>query len=1581
MKTWQKMTVARLLILTAVFSINAVTQAQTASAERTPDNSIMLNPVFAGNPAAEQLVSNLLAAPQPVLSVPTVSRTNSSTPGTYWTLHSGAPLPFNPYPDLPVYGVGTNQFLIDDSSVDYTTLDAQMQTDAEIAGLTNPPIGGYSFDTNGLYLQVPTNSLATPDYFTVNVMNTIVGQSYDILTKPDLLYPTWATALTTNAVANVTQVQVPRSSTNLFVRARESTGSYSFYVNMPPISQEVEDGDSVTFGVDTGGNTNLTYQWTLNGNPIDGATNSTYTIDNVQDGDAGQYAVTISDGTNSLTTSAGQLTTDSASSFGYTKTGNYNLVPILGSRQDYVFKSGKTYYIAAQTTFYGKTTIEGGAVIKPDWYSGGGIQIIGTLDCKTEPYLPAILTSVDDDSVGEVLGFSGQDGPPFTSANGIPYLDLTYAQSNAVSNLRICFADEGVTTPVASRRLDVWDCQFVQCNYGIVNLVAGTGAKDSLHNVLFAACGAAVGASSNSVAIDGEQVTADVSDFCAANATPSSIALTNSIYWGSTLTASSLSTINVVQSPNSTNFVSEGYGSYYLAASSPLHDAGTANISSRLQSELQHKTTYAPVPIAVNTAITGDLTLSPQAQRYTNGAPDIGFYYDALDYTVASLTVNGGNITVLPNTAIAVRNEYISTNSTYTYEGFFVRQGSTFTSHGTPTKPNIFTAEKMVQEFPETGFATYKNNQGWWFGGITFVTDSEPDDENSPAAVYDFSFTKFYLPLNDYHFWSGYDEYEQYELSPDSSMYLTLQNCQVHGGRINLGNPDQNSYPLTQVYPAGGLLWINNSFEDTTINLDPTYYWYNGTVNCDMQLVAYNNLFKGGSWLRMEPFPASAGNWTFKDNLFDKVNFLQDTSKPLDYDYNGYWALQTHEFLYGGSAGELAATTTGDGFTDGGHEVTLSNAPPYQAGSFGNFYLPTSTPLFGAGSRSPADAGLYQYTTRLDQTKEGDETTRHMVNIGVHYVAASGNVPKDTDGDGVPDYVEDANGNGVVDFNSVENVNETDWQNQMTDGATNDAYNVAYDNIDLSGDGLVGRIKKVLGMNPFDTSNPLTLTQVITGGEPDVVTFKVPISYQVVDYNSTNQIGKLNLLMDGEPLPISYESDSNGLCLLTWNATFTPPGNHIFQAVFNLNTTRVAAGPTPDPTVITAMGKLTAFTNQNGVQFDPFYCQYNDSEGAILYATTPTCPDADYTIELQTTNGVHIKTITGSTTNGEISEPWDLTDDNGIAITNDSFNAVFEVTLLDPGSYTNILTWHRVADQSIPVDGDFTVAYACDASADDQNLRDCVQLTIVDQLIGTCNATFCYDYPYSSTFNTWSDLGTQQGNPGHLASMSDVSNLLTNLGNGNLLQPLTKNFYFFGHGNSTEIGTLNDDAYFNAGQVASALGNGIFTYGKGHISSGVLRLGQAYRLVFLDACFTAFDSDFAHAFGVFNKISSKQLAHWPEQAQAFVGWTGEKKEPGGVVGNKFDMANCYSVFWSAWQSGLPLDRCVWYASQDHPPAPLNFEDLSAYNFGPNYQHWNAYQYWRYGITGPHDPKLRIYGYAGLTRTGYQPGYDGSSYYK
>lgn len=71
---------------------------------------------------------------------------------------------------------------------------------------------------------------------------------------------------------------------------------------------------------------------------------------------------------------------------------------------------------------------------------------------------------------------------------------------------------------------------------------------------------------------------------------------------------------------------------------------------------------------------------------------------------------------------------------------------------------------------------------------------------------------------------------------------------------------------------------------------------------------------------------------------------------------------------------------------------------------------------------------------------------------------------------------------------------KTDWRTAYTVSGVYDPTNSVYDDVDLSGDGLVGRVKKALGMSPFDTSNPLTPTQVITGQESDIATFRVPVS-------------------------------------------------------------------------------------------------------------------------------------------------------------------------------------------------------------------------------------------------------------------------------------------------------------------------------------------------------------------------------------------------------------------------------------------------------------------------------------------------------
>ena len=52
-----------------------------------------------------------------------------------------------------------------------------------------------------------------------------------------------------------------------------------------------------------------------------------------------------------------------------------------------------------------------------------------------------------------------------------------------------------------------------------------------------------------------------------------------------------------------------------------------------------------------------------------------------------------------------------------------------------------------------------------------------------------------------------------------------------------------------------------------------------------------------------------------------------------------------------------------------------------------------------------------------------------MVDIGFHYIAVNSNAePGDWDGDGLPDYIEDSDGDGTADSG------ETDWQAADTDG-------------------------------------------------------------------------------------------------------------------------------------------------------------------------------------------------------------------------------------------------------------------------------------------------------------------------------------------------------------------------------------------------------------------------------------------------------------------------------------------------------------------------------------------------------------------
>jgi hypothetical protein len=100
----------------------------------------------------------------------------------------------------------------------------------------------------------------------------------------------------------------------------------------------------------------------------------------------------------------------------------------------------------------------------------------------------------------------------------------------------------------------------------------------------------------------------------------------------------------------------------------------------------------------------------------------------------------------------------------------------------------------------------------------------------------------------------------------------------------------------------------------------------------------------------------------------------------------------------------------------------------YDTGPLGRFYQ-HSTNLIDAGYRTASFWGLYHFTTVTNQSKEADSTN----DIGYHYVAVDGNGnPIDSDEDGLSDYFEDANGNGVYGISDFANWTSIDTDSDGT---------------------------------------------------------------------------------------------------------------------------------------------------------------------------------------------------------------------------------------------------------------------------------------------------------------------------------------------------------------------------------------------------------------------------------------------------------------------------------------------------------------------------------------------------------------------
>jgi len=289
--------------------------------------------------------------------------------------------------------------------------------------------------------------------------------------------------------------------------------------------------------------------------------------------------------------------------------------------------------------------------------------------------------------------------------------------------------------------------------------------------------------------------------------------------------------------------------------------------------------------------------------------------------------------------------------ATYGTVGINLRTGAVFRSGGSPTRHNHLSRLALIQEetTAETTATILASQGGTAMPSINLrFTDFAAAAETSTRR-------------------------NLVSASGNSLVVWTMRDCRLY-----------NPHFSTSAYSSGqSITWQNNLWHRAYVgHYQPDFVGYAGYT-----WQAYNNLWLAGT---ISLNSSLGGFWTLRDNVFSGSANQLSGGTSWTASHNGY----------------RGATSFG-----GGSDRTFT-VPDFQSGTFGAYYYPTSgTNLFtmvDVGSRTSPAAGLYHHTVRTDSTRELTTT----VDIGFHYLALSGGQPFDTDGDGIPDWVEDLNGDG-----------------------------------------------------------------------------------------------------------------------------------------------------------------------------------------------------------------------------------------------------------------------------------------------------------------------------------------------------------------------------------------------------------------------------------------------------------------------------------------------------------------------------------------------------------------------------------------
>ena len=637
---------------------------------------------------------------------------------------------------------------------------------------------------------------------------------------------------------------------------------------------------------------------------------------------------------------------------------------------DYVFLTSVTdFRFKANNTYVitNSVVLSGDTIIEGNtvlkFSTNGGISFEGaTVTCLTGPYRPAIFTGIDDDTAGQWIFTSNHD----PGSRRYAMINIASGGPYNFENVHFRYADTAIWSDGSYTDNYYRNLQFIHCN----NAFGGNGNTNFLRNVLaYDTDTLFTGQSGDPIRIEVEHLTVNGCNRLSRDLSLGgycTLAITNSLLVALTNWGEFTITTNCVETPPSATgvFQTAGAGAHYLADTNSYRNSGTTNISSELRLSLRNKTTYPPTVFAA-TVYTNNRSFRKLVLRDDDSSPDLGYHYDPLDYILGDAVIRNATLTASNGVSIG----FFAVNESW--GAVTLGNGGYFKSFGTPDKLNNLVWYNTVQEQANTNFTKGE-----------FIQDTFGIGEYETPSQVEFHFSRFSRLADGW-----------YHLGRGDINWMwgpTVQNCEIYSGAISA------------VATGFGVGWGDfialidgNLFHRSLLEVYAFDNEFGATVN--------QNTFYGSS---LDLWNDAGGNFWLEvhNNLFDQATILQN-GVASTHDHNVYWDCSTNLYPIG----------TGDLF--------LTNAIAYETGTLGDWYIPTNCPIRNAGSTTANLLGLYHFTTTTNQVKE----TNSVVDIGFHYAATDlDGLPLDNDSDGTPDYLEDSNGNGVV------NSGETD-PNSATD--------------------------------------------------------------------------------------------------------------------------------------------------------------------------------------------------------------------------------------------------------------------------------------------------------------------------------------------------------------------------------------------------------------------------------------------------------------------------------------------------------------------------------------------------------------------